>query len=303
MKKKAQVVIHRGKHNHPVPKGMKEVIEEMLEKAGIREEDFNVQFGARIRGHEKCKPVQVCSLDKNTKGILLKVQPSSKDSRHECVIYVPGSFRDRPETFFELLVGATTIDAPTTQDNTTASQGENTMTTTRRPTANCIFKDAELLHTTFGCIAETLFTNNNSARKKDVLSELKKLGLKCSEIGAFEFFELKGYLSTQRENRRVSHVSLTQEGRKLMNEISGECTPPTPITAPIDNLVNEFQHRKEAFELYQKVSSLLEVIRKEKEELIEKLQKLQLQEKELQEVQTSNSVAAEEYRQIKEILH
>jgi hypothetical protein len=98
-----RVLINRGKHKHLLPKGTEELILEVLEKVGVTEGSWKVQFGANVTGRAHMPKVMIGPFKKETNSILLSVKPGDNGTRNECILYIPASYRDNSLEFYELL--------------------------------------------------------------------------------------------------------------------------------------------------------------------------------------------------------
>jgi hypothetical protein len=98
-----RILMNRGKHQHLLPKGTEELILEVLEKVGVTEGSWKVQFGANVTGRAHMPKVLIGPFKKETNSILLSVKPGDNGTRNECILYIPASHRDNAVEFYDLL--------------------------------------------------------------------------------------------------------------------------------------------------------------------------------------------------------
>ena len=306
---KAEVELIIGKHTMPVPDGMKSVIEDTLDSVGLGGQ-FKVQLGARIRGSLKAKKVYVCNMDQDTMGILMKIQPAGKDSRHECVMHVPADFRDNPEEFVNLLFKATgdlryaervVVVEKTEGDPGDQASSERAVSLTgkekkkKRPSSASVFKDETMLKLVFDHLAP-IFKEGFAVEAAKLIDEIRVLSPGCPEESVLRYLEKKGYLVKKRLSPRKRVFSITEKGTKMIEDLSKEigfCS-----SGARSDVVDEIKKTRASYEAHIKFKESLEKIEKEKAELSEKLGRLSAQEAEIREKMKLTAADAKTFENI-----
>jgi len=281
------VELNQGKHSVPAPEGTAEAIEELLKKGGFSGH-FKPQLGKRIRGHERFPRVQVGNIDKNTFAILLKVQPDGKDSRSECILFVPGHYRHDPQGFFEKLQkAASSEDALASAVEGAASFVEDRVAEDKNFFAkeiepDIVFGDPELLKITLLHI-EDFFASEKEVEKEDLLGFLETLGLYCCEKEALNFFIKNAYLLEADQTVGNSKLKFGEKANLFVKKGEAELD--------MKLLESMLMQLKEEADKHKRISESIRMLNEKKNKIKQKLSEidsqLEKERKELQEVSSA----------------